>query len=112
MRGYSRRRMTLGGGRAAHFDSELSHAVTTTMPARMSVAVIMVYFPLFRVLEFRTGGGAGALLVMARERRGQAVEEPGHPEGSVGLLEQGFPGGAALAESGVTVVGRAMQRRP
>jgi uncharacterized membrane protein len=44
MCGCSRGRVTSGVGRGAHFDSELSHAVTTTMPASMSVAVIMVFF--------------------------------------------------------------------
>jgi hypothetical protein len=64
----------------------------------MTVAVIMVIFP-FLDCGMRGGWCPAPSLVVAGEGSGQAVEEPGHPEGSVGLLERGLPFGAELAEA-------------
>jgi hypothetical protein len=78
---------TIGGeGKRNQRDSELSQAVTTTMPARMMVAVIMVFFLLFKWLDFKRVGDAPSLVV-AGKGGGQAVEEPRLPEGPVGPLE-------------------------
>jgi len=47
-------------------------------------------------------------LVVAGEGSGEAVEEPWHPEGSVGLLERGLPFGAELMEAAFAAVKGAM----
>ena len=74
--------------------------MTTTMPARMMVAVIMV---VSFSLVVRFVGVTGSL-VDARERQAQAVEEPGCPERAVLALELGLVFGAAEpGRSGVVV---------
>ena len=50
-------------------------------------------------------------LVVAGEGNGQPVEEPGDPEGSMGLLECGLSLGAVLAEAAVAAVERAVASR-
>jgi hypothetical protein len=72
--------------------------VTTTMPARMNVAVIIrVRFS--RSVECAKGGGAVPLLVVTGKRGGESVEQPGLPKRSIGLLKGGIPVGSAMVLS-------------